>query len=139
MSITYWFVCARACMRISTCSLANPARNAYAPYCDGHLGFSVFATFFGIINGAIFGEIVIEYKTRVLIFCTTSARYHRTCHRNTFLICQICFSVCSPFNTIYFNIILSLEQSVLFFYISVCRVFSASLRCNITFRNIQFL
>ena len=46
VSITYWSLCAclrvRAwvpscvgvCMRIRACSLANPARNAYAPYCD---------------------------------------------------------------------------------------------------------
>jgi hypothetical protein len=80
-SITYFCVCvgmhARACtwvsgrvdvcMRIRACSLANPACNAYAPYCDVICGPSVSATFFDIvINGAIFGKKVIQHKMCVV-------------------------------------------------------------------------
>ena len=60
--ITYWSVCAclgvRACMwankRVGVCmriraySLANPARNANAPYCDVICGPSLCTTFFDI-------------------------------------------------------------------------------------------
>ena len=38
------------CMRIRAYSLANPARNAYAPYCDVICGPSVSTTFFDIIS-----------------------------------------------------------------------------------------
>jgi hypothetical protein len=38
------------CMCISTCSLANPARNAYAPYCDVICGPSVSTIFFEIMS-----------------------------------------------------------------------------------------
>jgi hypothetical protein len=37
------------CMRASACNLANPARNAYAPYCDVICGPSVSIKFFDII------------------------------------------------------------------------------------------
>jgi hypothetical protein len=64
ISIIYWSVCAcmrvRACMwvpglvgvcmRIRACSLASPARNACAPYCDVICGPSVSAVFFEIIS-----------------------------------------------------------------------------------------
>ena len=52
--------CLRACMwlpeRVDVCmsicaySLANPACNAYAPYCDVNCGFSVSTTFSDIIS-----------------------------------------------------------------------------------------
>jgi hypothetical protein len=51
----YLLVCACACVRTSACSLAYQACNAYAPYCDVVCSPSVSATFFDIINGAIFG------------------------------------------------------------------------------------
>ena len=38
------------CLRISACSLANPACNAYAPYCDVICGSSEPTTFFAIIS-----------------------------------------------------------------------------------------
>ena len=45
------------CVRIIACSLAYPARNAYAPCCDVICGPSGSTTFFDIlINGAIFGK-----------------------------------------------------------------------------------
>jgi hypothetical protein len=64
VSIIYWSVCAylrvRAymrvpgrvgvCMRISAHSLANPARNAYAPCCHVICGPSVSTKFFDIIS-----------------------------------------------------------------------------------------
>jgi hypothetical protein len=42
--------CVAACMRVRACSLANPACNAYAPYCDVICGPSVSATFVDIIS-----------------------------------------------------------------------------------------
>ena len=63
----YLLVC--VCMR--ACSLANPASNAYAPYCDVIRGPSVYTIFFDIfINGATFGKTLLNIK-RVLIFSTT--------------------------------------------------------------------
>ena len=57
-SITNWSAC--ACMRVGacgypgacacSCSLVNPACNAYAPYCDVICGPSVSTTFFDIIS-----------------------------------------------------------------------------------------
>ena len=38
------------CTRIRVCSLAKPARNAYAPYCDVLCGLSVSTIFFDIIS-----------------------------------------------------------------------------------------
>jgi hypothetical protein len=84
VSITYWsVVCVRACMWVPGCvgvcirirarSLANPARNAYAPYCDvicGPLGLHYIFRHY-LTNGAIFGKKVIEHKMRVLICSIT--------------------------------------------------------------------
>ena len=48
-------------MRIRAYSLANPARKAYAPYCDVICGPSVSTTFFDIlINGAIFRKKLLN-------------------------------------------------------------------------------
>jgi hypothetical protein len=41
------------CMRVRACSLANPARNAHAPYCDVICGPSVSTTFFDIISQTV--------------------------------------------------------------------------------------
>ena len=41
------------CMRISACSLANAACNAYAPYCDVICGPSVSTQFFDIISQTV--------------------------------------------------------------------------------------
>jgi hypothetical protein len=63
-SITYLCVCASlrlfacmwlpervdVCMSICAYSLANPACNAYAPYCDVNCGFSVSTIFSDIIS-----------------------------------------------------------------------------------------
>jgi hypothetical protein len=85
MNIAYWSVCSclrvRAClwvpgrvgvcMRTHTHSLANPARNAYAPYCDvicGPLGLHYIFRHY-LINGAIFEEVT-EYKMYVFIYST---------------------------------------------------------------------
>jgi hypothetical protein len=38
------------CMSVRACSLAFPASNTYAPYCDIICGASVSATFFDIIS-----------------------------------------------------------------------------------------
>jgi hypothetical protein len=38
------------CMRVSSCSLAYPACNSYAPYCDVICGPSSSAIFFDIIS-----------------------------------------------------------------------------------------
>ena len=38
------------CMRVSACSLANPACNAYVPHCDVISGPSVSTKFFDIIS-----------------------------------------------------------------------------------------
>jgi hypothetical protein len=76
----YILVC--LCMHISAYSVANPARNAYAPYCD-------------VINGAIFGKKVTEHKMCVFIFSITFvynishskknlARYRQKC-RHVFM------------------------------------------------------
>ena len=77
-SINHWCVCIRACacvrvrghvdvyVRISVCSLANPACNAYAPYCDVIRGPSV-STMFSILSHkrCHFSKKVIEHKTCV--------------------------------------------------------------------------
>ena len=53
------------CMRISACSLANPACHAYAPYRDVICGiYHVFRNY--LVNGAIFGKKFIENKMCVL-------------------------------------------------------------------------
>jgi hypothetical protein len=72
-------VCVRACrylgvcMRISACSLANPACNAYVPYCDVICGPSISTTFFNIISYTVCfsKKKVIERKICVLIFSIT--------------------------------------------------------------------
>jgi hypothetical protein len=89
VSITYWSVCAccacacmwtpgrvGVCIRIRVFSLANPAHNAYAPYCDVICGTSIFTVFFRhyLTNDAIFEKKkkkVTEWKIRVSIFTTT--------------------------------------------------------------------
>jgi hypothetical protein len=38
------------CMRIRAYTLANPARNVYAPYCEVICGPSVFSIFFGTVS-----------------------------------------------------------------------------------------
>jgi hypothetical protein len=54
--------CMGMSMHVRACSLAYPASNAYAPYCDVICGPSV-STFFNIISiGAIFRKKVTEHK-----------------------------------------------------------------------------
>ena len=55
-------------MRIRAFSLADPVRNACAPYCDIICGH-IFRHY--LINGAIFGKKVTKHKMSVLIFYTT--------------------------------------------------------------------
>jgi hypothetical protein len=66
---------AGVCMRIRVYGLANPARNAYAPYCDVISDPSVSTTFFDIISETVrFSERkkkAIEYQMCVFIFSTT--------------------------------------------------------------------
>ena len=63
-------VCMR--MRMHVCRLPNPARNAYAPYCDVICGTSVSTIFCDIISQTMkFSEKVIEHKMCVFIFSTT--------------------------------------------------------------------
>ena len=60
------------CMRIRPCSLANPARNAYAPYCDVICGPSVSTTISTLSHiRRDFRKKVTEYTMCVLIFSTT--------------------------------------------------------------------
>jgi hypothetical protein len=84
------------CMCIRAYSLANPARNAYAPYCDVICGPSVSTIFFDIISQTVrFSEKVTERKMFILLFSTTFvqsisyskknlARYSQKC-RNVFM------------------------------------------------------
>ena len=60
------------CMRISACSLANPACNAYAPYCDVIRGLPLeFTTFFWIISKTVpFKKKGIQHKMCVCSFST---------------------------------------------------------------------
>jgi hypothetical protein len=108
VSITYWSLCAclrvRACMwvpscvgvcmRISACSLANPARNAYAPYCDVICG-PWSPLYFSTRCDFRKKENVIKQKMCFLFFSTTFvwnisnskknlARYRQKC-RNVFM------------------------------------------------------
>jgi hypothetical protein len=54
---------ARASMHRRAYGLANPALNAYAPYCDVICGPSVSTTFFDyLINGVIFGKRLLNIK-----------------------------------------------------------------------------
>jgi hypothetical protein len=104
-SITYWSVCACLCVRVcmwipgivSVCtpirahSLANRARNAYAPYCDVICGPPVSTTYLTLYHiRCNFRKKVIEHKMCVFIFSTTSvqnithfksnlARYRQKC------------------------------------------------------------
>jgi hypothetical protein len=52
------------CMRTDACSLSNPARNAYAPYCDVICGPSVCIMFFDIISKTMrfFFKEDVQYK-----------------------------------------------------------------------------
>jgi hypothetical protein len=55
--------CEGVCMRISACSLANPACNAYAPYYDVMWPFVFHKNFRNyLINGAIFGKKLLNIK-----------------------------------------------------------------------------
>ena len=80
----FWLVCvwARAClwlpgsvgvcMLVSACSLAYPAYNAYAPYCEVIFDPSFSTIFSDIISQTEkFSEKIIEHKICVLIFYTT--------------------------------------------------------------------
>jgi hypothetical protein len=60
------------CMRVRVYSLAYPACNAYAPYCDVTCDLGLHQIFQRyLINSASFGKKVIQYKMYVSIFSTT--------------------------------------------------------------------
>jgi hypothetical protein len=51
------------CVRERACSLAYPACNSYAPYCDVICGPSASITFFDIVtNGTIFEKQLLNIK-----------------------------------------------------------------------------
>ena len=52
--------CVGVCMRERACNLANPARNAYAPYFD--VTFRHY-----LINGAIFGKNLLNIKYVLIV------------------------------------------------------------------------
>jgi hypothetical protein len=58
-------------MHVRACSLAYPACNAYAPYCDVFCGPSGYTTFFEVIKDTIFENKGTEHKMCVLIFSAT--------------------------------------------------------------------
>ena len=69
MSIIYLCARARACvsgrvgMCVRVCSLAYPACNAYAPYCDVICGLCLHDIFrHYLINGTIFGKTLLNIK-----------------------------------------------------------------------------
>jgi hypothetical protein len=77
------------------CSFAYPACNACAPYCDVICGPSGSTTFFRhyLVNFALLGGKVIEYKMYVLIFSTIFVYNISCCKKNLARYCHKCEKV----------------------------------------------
>ena len=82
------------CVCVHACSLAYPARHAYAPYCDVICGPSGSIIFFDIISKtARFSEKVIEHKMCVLILSTTLSDFNETWNSYFIVASHLCLGL----------------------------------------------